>query len=187
VLEVGRPQRARKAAMKTDTYTRIKDEVLAPLRAPGLLAVGPSDKATPERRVELAVERIANQAKEIERLRVVNAKVLASVESAPGSGLRKRLKAAQEAKVDAEQRHDVTLSYLHAGHELMDGYRADIRTFSVAISTAIKESPDLPPAKLAEALTSKWKMLALDEVAQRADALAAAVLTAITTYARTSL
>lgn len=173
--------------MKTDTYTRIKDEVLAPLRAPGLLAVGASDKATPERVVALAVERIASQAKEIERLREVNAKVLASVGSAPGSGLRKRLKAAQDAQAEAEQRHDVTLSYLRAGHELMDGYRADIKTLSTAIANAIKESPDLPPAKLAEALTSKWKLLALDEVAQRADALAAAVLTAVTNYARTSL
>lgn len=173
--------------MKTDAYTRIKDEVIAPLRAPGLLAVGPSDKATPERVVALAVERIASQAKEIERLREVNTKVLASVESAPGSGLRKRLKAAQDAQAEAEQRHDVTLSYLRAGHELMDGYRADIKTLSTAIANAIKESPDLPPAKLAEALTSKWKLLALDEVAQRADALAAAVLTAVTNYARTSL
>lgn len=187
MLEVGRPQRARKVAMKTDTYTRIKDEVIAPLRVRGLLAVGPPDKATPERIVALAVERIASQAKEIERLREVNAKVLASVESAPGSGLRKRLKAAQEAKVDAEQRHEVTLSYLRAGHELMNGYRADIKTLSTAIANAIKESPDLPPAKLAEALTAKWKLLALDEVAQRADDLANAVFAAVKTYARTSL
>ncbi len=83
--------------MKTDAYTRIKDEVVAPLRTRGVLSSSPSDKATPERIVELAVERLAQQAKEIERLREVNAKVLASVESAPGSGLRKRLKAAQES------------------------------------------------------------------------------------------
>lgn len=172
--------------MTTDSTT-IAASALEPLRARGVLSSSPFDKATPERLVEMAVERLAQQAKEIERLREVNAKVLASVESAPGSGLRKRLKAAQEALADAEQRHDTTLSYLHAGHELMDGYRADIKTLATAIAAAVTVSPDLPPAKLAEALTAKWKLLALDEVAQRADVLAAAVAEAITTYARTSL
>lgn len=133
--------------MKFDSSTLIDALVLDPLRARGLLSVGPSDKATPERLVALAVERLAQQAKEIERLREVNAKVLATVESAPGSGLRKRLKAAQEAQVAAEQRHDITLSYLHKGHELMDGYRADIKTLSAAIATAVKMSPDNNPAK----------------------------------------
>ena len=110
--------------MKFDSSTLIDALVLDPLRARGLLSSGPSDKATPERLVELAVERLAQQAKEIERLREVNAKVM---------------------------------------------------------------SPDNSPTKLADALTSKWKLLALDEVAQRADTLAAAVAAAITTYARTSL
>ena len=173
--------------MKFDSSTLIDALVLDPLRARGLLSSGPSDKATPERLVELAVERLAQQAKEIERLREVNAKVLATVESAPGSGLRKRLKVAQAAQAAAEQRHDITLSYLHKGHELMDGYRADIKTLSAAIANAVKMSPDNSPTKLADALTSKWKLLALDEVAQRADTLAAAVAAAITTYARTSL
>ena len=87
----------------------------------------------------------------------------------------------------AQQAKEITLSYLHKGHELMDGYRADIKTLSAAIANAVKMSPDNSPAKLADALTSKWKLLALDEVARRADALAAAVAEAITTYARTSL
>ena len=89
--------------MKTDTYTRIKDEVLAPLRARGVLSYGGLTDATPERVVEMAVERLAQQSKEIERLREVNAAVLAQVASAPGSGLRKRLKAAQEDLAAAER------------------------------------------------------------------------------------
>lgn len=188
MLQARSPPTGTKGSMKFDSATLIEASILDPLRAFDVLSgVGAFD-AHPERIVELAVERIAQQAKEIERLREVNAKVLASVESAPGSGLRKRLKAAQEAQAGAERRHDTTLSYLRKGHELMDGYRADIKTLSAAIANAIKVSPDLPPVKLAEELTStKWKQLALDEVAQRADALANAVYTAVKTYARSSL
>ena len=112
--------------------------------------------------------------------------MLASVESAPGSGLRKRLKAAQEAQAEAEQRHDTTLSYLRAGHELMDGYRADIKTLATAIATAIEESPDLRPEQLAKALTAKWKRLALDEVAQRAGDLIDAVSVAVASYRKSA-
>lgn len=114
----GALQRARKAVMTIDSTAAIAASVLDPLRARGVLCVGPCDKASPERIVEMAAERIAQQAKEIERLCEVNAKVLASVASAPGSGLRKRLRAAQEA--------------LLAGHGHGGGLSTSLTTYSNA-------------------------------------------------------
>lgn len=135
--------------MKTSTYTRIKDEVIAPLRAPGLLAVGPSDKATPERIVALAVERIASQAKEIERLREVNAMVLARVASAPGSGLRKRLKVAQEALAEVQRLR-----------EQEEGYAALAR---------LREAEEAIAAR--DDRRAKWKQQAETAIAERSAAL----------------
>lgn len=51
--------------------------------------------AIPERVVELAAERIQTDFRELERLRAANRDAVAKIESAPGSGLRKRLKEAE--------------------------------------------------------------------------------------------
>jgi hypothetical protein len=53
------------------------------------------EKAEPSRIVELAAERIQVDAREIGRLRAANRDLTAKIESAPGSGLRKRLKEAE--------------------------------------------------------------------------------------------
>jgi hypothetical protein len=53
------------------------------------------EKAEPARIVELAAERIQVDAREIGRLRAANRDLTAKIESAPGSGLRKRLKEAE--------------------------------------------------------------------------------------------
>lgn len=135
--------------MKFDSSTLINASVLAPLRAFDVLSgVGAFD-AHPERIVELAVERITQQAKEIERLREVNAKVLASVESALGSGLRKRLKAAQEALADVQRLR-----------EREEGYAALARLREAEEAIATRDNR-----------RAKWKQQAETAIAERSAAL----------------
>lgn len=135
--------------MKFDSSTLINASVLDPLRGFDVLSgVGAFD-AHPERLVELAVERIAQQAKEIERLREVNAKVLASVESAPGSGLRKRLKAAQEALADVQRLR-----------EREEGYAALARLREAEEAIATRDNR-----------RAKWKQQAETAIAERSAAL----------------
>jgi hypothetical protein len=71
----------------------LRDE-LRSRQAPNLAAFG-YEKAEPARIVELAAERIQVDAREIGRLRAANRDLTAKIESAPGSGLRKRLKEAE--------------------------------------------------------------------------------------------
>lgn len=73
----------------------LRDE-LRSRQAPNLAAFGFGfEKATPERIVKIAAERSQADAREIGRLRAANRDLSAKIESAPGSGLRKRLKEAE--------------------------------------------------------------------------------------------
>lgn len=73
---------------------------LSPLRARGLLSFGGLPDAIPERVVEMTVERIEADRRELARLRAANAELAKAAQEPGRRGLRARLK---EAEADLAQ------------------------------------------------------------------------------------
>jgi hypothetical protein len=85
------------ASVRPEPPREVRVDVLDPLRQPGLLSTGGVGDATPERVVEMAVERI----EALERRVGILKAHIATTSSPSGSGVRKRLAAAEAALAEA--------------------------------------------------------------------------------------
>lgn len=119
------------------------EPLLAPLRPAGVLGRGELSEAAPARVIELVLERVRADRREIERLRAANAEHVARLASGTsGAGKRKRI-AALEAEVERLKRELRGVELRAAGQgETIKGYQdAASAVVAAAESVGLRMSP----------------------------------------------
>lgn len=119
------------------------EPLLAPLRPAGVLGRGELSEAAPARVIELVLERVRADRREIERLRAANAEHVARLASGTsGAGKRKRI-AALEAEVERLKRELRGVELRAAGQgETIKGYQdAASAVVAAAESVSLRAAP----------------------------------------------